>query len=91
MLNTGQVSFDLSEEEKELAVACHSEKLAIAFGLMSTEPRAPIRMVKNLKTCDDCHSALKAISKVYKKELIVRDHSRFHTFKNGICLCNDYW
>ncbi|XP_015882624.1 pentatricopeptide repeat-containing protein At5g66520-like [Ziziphus jujuba] len=89
--NTRQVSFDLSEEEKEEAVAYHSEKLAIAFGLMSTEPGTPIQIVKNLRTCDDCHSALKAISKVYKRELIVRDRSRFHTFKDGICTCNDYW
>lgn len=89
--NTGQVSFELSEEEKELAVTFHSEKLAIAFGLMSTEPGTPILIVKNLRTCDDCHSALKAISKVYERELIVRDRYRFHTFKDGICSCNDYW
>lgn len=89
--STRQVSFDLSEEDKEHAVAYHSEKLAVAFGLMSTEPGSSIRIVKNLRTCDDCHSALKAISLVYKRELIVRDRSRFHTFKEGICSCNDYW
>ncbi|KAF3437086.1 hypothetical protein FNV43_RR19839 [Rhamnella rubrinervis] len=89
--NTRQVSFDLSEEEKEQAVAFHSEKLAIAFGVMSTEPGTPIQIVKNLRTCDDCHSALKAISKVYERELVVRDRSRFHTFKDGICSCHDYW
>lgn len=89
--STRQVSFDLSEEDKEQAVAHHSEKLAVTFGLMIIEPRTPIRIVKNLRTCDDCHSALKAISLVYKRELIVRDRSRFHTFKEGICSCNDYW
>ena len=89
--NTSQVSFDLSEEDKEQAVACHSEKLAVTFGLMSTEPGTSIRIVKNLRTCDDCHSALKAISQVYNRELIVRDRSRFHNFKGGICSCNDYW
>uniref|UniRef100_A0A803P8Y4 DYW domain-containing protein n=1 Tax=Cannabis sativa TaxID=3483 RepID=A0A803P8Y4_CANSA len=89
--NTSQVSFDLSEEDKEQAVTNHSEKLAVAFGLMSTEPGTSIRIVKNLRTCDDCHSAMKAISKVYNRELIIRDRSRFHTFKEGACSCNDYW
>ncbi|CAK9177333.1 unnamed protein product [Ilex paraguariensis] len=91
VVTTMQVSFDLSEEEKEQAVAWHSEKLAIAFGLMSTEPGTSIRIVKNLRTCEDCHSALKAVSKVYGRVIIVRDRSRFHTFKEGSCSCNDFW
>lgn len=89
--STSQVSFDLSEEDKVQAVAWHSEKLAIAFGLMTTVPSTPIRIVKNLRTCEDCHSALKAISKVYEREIIVRDRSRFHTFRGGHCSCKDYW
>ncbi|CDP17003.1 unnamed protein product [Coffea canephora] len=89
--NTTQVSFDLSEEEKVQAVAWHSEKLAIAFGLMTTVPGTSIRIVKNLRTCEDCHSALKAISKAYGREIIVRDRSRFHHFREGICSCKDYW
>ncbi|XP_028117947.1 pentatricopeptide repeat-containing protein At3g62890-like [Camellia sinensis] len=88
---TMQVSFDLSEEEKEQAVAWHSEKLAVAFAMMSTLPGTAIRIVKNLRTCEDCHLALKAISKVFGREIIVRDRSRFHTFKEGDCSCNDYW
>lgn len=89
--NTMPVLFDLTEEEKEQAMAWHSEKLAVAFGLMSTEPGTSIRIVKNLRTCEDCHAALKAISKVFSREIIVRDRTRFHTFKDGNCLCNDYW
>lgn len=76
---------------KEHSVAWHSEKLVVAFGLMSTEPRTCIRIVKNLRTCEDCHTALKVISKVFDREIIVRDRTRFHTFKEGNCLCNDYW
>ncbi|WOG95268.1 hypothetical protein DCAR_0414580 [Daucus carota subsp. sativus] len=91
VVNIILVSFDLTEEEKEQAMAWHSEKLAIAFALMSTEPGTSIRIVKNLRTCEDCHAALKAISKVYGREIIVRDRTRFHTFKDGNCLCNDYW
>ncbi|XP_022893924.1 pentatricopeptide repeat-containing protein At3g62890-like isoform X2 [Olea europaea var. sylvestris] len=89
--NINHVSFDLSDEEKEQAVAWHSEKLAIAFAFISTAPKTSIRVVKNLRTCEDCHSALKAISKVYNRQIIVRDRSRFHTFRDGKCSCNDYW
>lgn len=89
--NTSQVTFDLSEEDKEHAVSLHSEKLAIAFGLLSTKPGSLIRIVKNLRTCEDCHSAFKAISLVFDREIIVRDRSRFHAFKHGKCSCNDYW
>ncbi|KAK9669389.1 hypothetical protein RND81_13G126500 [Saponaria officinalis] len=89
--NTTQVTFDLSEEDKEHAVSLHSEKVAVAFGLMCTKPGTLIRIVKNLRTCDDCHLALKAISLAFNREIIVRDRSRFHTFKHGNCSCNDYW
>ncbi|KAL3835167.1 hypothetical protein ACJIZ3_009903 [Penstemon smallii] len=85
------VSFDISEEDKEHAVAWHSEKLAIAFGLMNTPPGASILIVKNLRTCEDCHTVLKAISKIFDREIIVRDRSRFHTFSEGKCSCKDYW
>ncbi|CAM8972638.1 unnamed protein product [Rhodiola kirilowii] len=88
---TSQVSFDLSEEDKIEAVSVHSEKLAVSFGLISTDAGTSIRIVKNLRTCEDCHSALKYISHVYNREIIVRDRSRFHTFKDGICSCNDFW
>ncbi|XP_021718996.1 pentatricopeptide repeat-containing protein At3g62890-like [Chenopodium quinoa] len=89
--NTTPVTFDLSEEDKERAVSLHSEKLAIAFGFLSTKPGSLIRIVKNLRTCEDCHLALKAISLIFDREIIVRDRSRFHAFKHGKCSCNDYW
>lgn len=69
----------------------HSEKLAIAFGLIKTSCKTPIRVMKNLRVCSDCHSATKLISKIYDREIIVRDQSRFHHFKNGSCSCSDYW
>ncbi|KAL7098595.1 hypothetical protein ACP275_09G027300 [Erythranthe tilingii] len=84
-------SFDLSEEDREQAVALHSEKLAVAFGLMNTARGDSIRIMKNLRTCEDCHTAIKAISEVYGREIIVRDRSRFHTFRRGECSCKDYW
>ncbi|KAL5974283.1 hypothetical protein ACLOJK_030947 [Asimina triloba] len=89
--NTKYVLFELSEEEKEQAVSWHSEKLAVAFALMSTVAGSSIRIVKNLRICDDCHSAMKAISLVFNRDIVVRDRSRFHTFKRGSCSCLDYW
>lgn len=82
---------DIEEEEKETALSYHSEKIAIAFMLISTPPGTPIRVVKNLRVCADCHLAIKLISKVYKREIVVRDRSRFHHFKDGSCSCKDYW
>ncbi|XP_058097873.1 pentatricopeptide repeat-containing protein At1g08070, chloroplastic-like [Magnolia sinica] len=89
--DTKQVLFDIEEEEKEHALSVHSEKLAIAFGLMHTGPHATIRIVKNLRVCSDCHNVTKLISKVYGREIIVRDRNRFHHFTDGTCSCMDYW
>lgn len=89
--NTANVLHDIEEEEKEGAIRYHSERIAVAFGLMSTPPGKTIRVVKNLRTCSDCHSAMKLISNAFKREIIVRDRKRFHHFRNGSCSCNDYW
>lgn len=88
--NTNPVLFDIEEEEKEDALVKHSEKVAIAFGLISLEG-VPIRVVMNLRICLDCHDVVKMISKIYHREIIVRDRNRFHHFKNGECSCNGYW
>lgn len=82
---------DVEEEEKQLSVARHSEKLAVAFGLARACPGAVIRVVKNLRVCTDCHSVMKLISKVYRREIVLRDRSRFHTFVEGSCSCGDFW
>ncbi|KAJ4957416.1 hypothetical protein NE237_024527 [Protea cynaroides] len=57
--NTSEVFLDIGEEEKETAVYWHSEKLAIAFGLISSGPQVTIRIVKNLRICVDCHHVAK--------------------------------
>ncbi|XP_057817701.2 pentatricopeptide repeat-containing protein At3g24000, mitochondrial [Cryptomeria japonica] len=89
--NTSFVLHDVEEKQKEHLLNYHSEKLAIAFGLISTQPGKPIRVVKNLRICGDCHTAARFISKLVRREIIVRDTSRFHHFKDGICTCGDYW
>uniref|UniRef100_A0A2K2A032 DYW domain-containing protein n=1 Tax=Populus trichocarpa TaxID=3694 RepID=A0A2K2A032_POPTR len=88
---TDYVLFDIEEEEKEHFIGCHSEKLAIAFGLISTAPNDKIRVVKNLRVCGDCHEAIKHISRFTGREIIVRDNNRFHCFNDGSCSCKDYW
>ncbi|KAJ6362134.1 hypothetical protein OIU78_002524 [Salix suchowensis] len=88
---TTTVLHDLEEEEKELTMKVHSEKLAIAFGLISTEPGAEIRIIKNLRVCLDCHNWTKFLSKITERAIVVRDANRFHHFKDGVCSCGDYW
>lgn len=82
---------DVEVEEKELMMKVHSEKLAIVFGLISTEPGTEIRIIKNLRVCLDCHTATKFISKITERVIVVRDAKRFHHFKDGVCSCGDYW
>ncbi|XP_010509834.1 PREDICTED: pentatricopeptide repeat-containing protein At2g33760-like isoform X1 [Camelina sativa] len=85
-----EVMHQVEEEEKEFALRYHSEKLAVAFGLLKTVDVA-ITVVKNLRICEDCHSAFKYISIVSNRQIIVRDKLRFHHFQNGSCSCLDYW
>lgn len=87
----GTVLHDIEEEEKESAITRHSEKLAVAFGLARIDEGRTIRIVKNLRVCQDCHTVMKMISKVYGREIVVRDRSRFHCFREGHCSCRDYW
>ena len=82
---------DVEEDEKEHILTSHSERLAIAFGIISTPPKSPIQIFKNLRVCGDCHNATKFISRITQREIVVRDSNRFHHFKDGICSCGDYW
>ncbi|XAR57270.1 hypothetical protein NMG60_11025345 [Bertholletia excelsa] len=85
------VLLDVDDREKEFLLGRHSEKLAMAFGLLNTSQGMPIRVVKNLRMCSDCHSFAKLVSKVYEREIVVRDNLRFHFFRRGMCSCGDYW
>ncbi|XP_044477838.1 pentatricopeptide repeat-containing protein At3g16610 [Mangifera indica] len=88
---SGVVLQDVEKEEKEGILLYHSEKLAIAFGILSLSPTKPILVTKNLRVCFDCHSAIKFITVITNREIIVRDASRFHHFRNGVCNCGDFW
>ncbi|XP_010255213.1 PREDICTED: putative pentatricopeptide repeat-containing protein At3g11460 [Nelumbo nucifera] len=82
---------DVPYETKINILYHHSEKLAIAFGLMRTKPGTTIRITKNLRTCNDCHTATKFISKVFERPVVIKDVNRFHFFQDGACSCKDYW
>ncbi|KAJ3694614.1 hypothetical protein LUZ60_010094 [Juncus effusus] len=79
------VLHDLDDELKEKFLLQHSEKITVAFGLMNVKGLKPIRVFKNLRVCADCHNAIKFISKVSKREIILRDTNRFHRFREGSC------
>ncbi|KAK4350290.1 hypothetical protein RND71_029603 [Anisodus tanguticus] len=68
-------------EEKQIALSYHSEKLAIAFGVLSTPPGTSIRVAKDLRICVDCHNFAKILSAVYNREVVIRDRNRFHHFR----------
>lgn len=89
--DTNYVLHDIEEEQKEAILSRHSERLAIAFGLISVPEGIPIQIIKNIRVCVDCHTVIKIISKMEGREIIVRDSNRFHHFKEGLCSCKDYW
>ncbi|KAL1211514.1 Pentatricopeptide repeat-containing protein [Cardamine amara subsp. amara] len=87
-----EISQNLEEEEEKRRLICgHSERLAIAFGLLNTEPGTPLQVMKNLRVCGDCHEVTKLISKIVGRDILVRDANRFHLFKDGTCSCKDRW
>lgn len=89
--DTNSVLHDVEDEHKETILSQHSERLAIAFGLIVTSPGTQIQIFKNLRVCGDCHTVIKLISEIEGREIIVRDSNRFHHFKGGLCSCGDFW
>ena len=85
------VLHDVEEEQKQQLLWQHSEKLAVAFGLISTPSGTTLRVLKNLCVCVDCHTTVKFISKISGREIVLRDAKSFHHFKDAECSCGDYW
>ncbi|XP_023752125.1 putative pentatricopeptide repeat-containing protein At5g09950 [Lactuca sativa] len=81
---------DLEIENQEEILSYHSEKLAVAF-VLTRKSEMPIRIMKNLRVCGDCHTVLKYVSKIVGRLIVVRDSNRFHHFVDGNCSCGDYW
>ncbi|XP_010557955.1 PREDICTED: pentatricopeptide repeat-containing protein At5g66520 [Tarenaya hassleriana] len=93
MAEAEDMRIDLLEEEREVEMAMeqHSERLAIAYGMMKSKAGSTLRIVKNLRVCKDCHTVTKLISKIYQRDIVMRDRIRFHHFSDGKCSCGDYW
>ncbi|XP_057548030.1 putative pentatricopeptide repeat-containing protein At5g52630 [Amaranthus tricolor] len=89
--DTSYVLQQVDDEAKKQTLWFHSERLAIAFALISFPPHRPIRVMKNLRVCGDCHNAIKFMSKCTGRTIILRDYNRFHRFEDGKCSCGDYW
>lgn len=89
--DTECVPQNLNEEEKEKALLSHTEKLAITYGLINAENGVPVRVIKNSRVCNDCHTVAKYMSQISSREIVLRDGVRFHHFVGGKCSCNDYW
>ncbi|KAF7833438.1 pentatricopeptide repeat-containing protein [Senna tora] len=89
--DTSFVLHEVEEHQKKDFLFHHSSKLAATYGLLTSKPGKPIRIVKNILLCGDCHTFLKYASIVTKKDIFLRDSSGFHCFSNGLCSCKDYW
>ena len=89
--DTSWVLKPISDVEKEQDLCNHSEKLALAYGLLNLPDDEDIVIAKNMRMCGDCHTATALLSKVYNRKICVRDASRFHMFIDGKCSCNNYY
>ncbi|KAK8953190.1 Pentatricopeptide repeat-containing protein [Platanthera guangdongensis] len=79
------------DDRREESLYYHSEKLVFAYGVLSTNEGEKLMIMKNMRVCGDCHQAYKYFSLITGREIVLRDNSRFHHFKCGICSCSDYW
>ncbi|KAK6804857.1 hypothetical protein RDI58_002641 [Solanum bulbocastanum] len=89
--DTSLVLHEVEEYQKKDFLFYHSAKLCVTFGLLMTKPGKPVRVMKNVLLCGDCHSFFKYVSVVTKRDIHVRDASGFHHFVNGKCSCRDNW
>nr|KYP70960.1 Pentatricopeptide repeat-containing protein At5g03800 family [Cajanus cajan] len=89
--DTSFVLHEVEEHHKKTFLFHHSAKLAATYGILMTKPGKPVRLVKNILLCGDCHEFLKYASIVTKRDIFLRDSSGFHCFYNGQCSCKDCW
>ncbi|THU59519.1 hypothetical protein C4D60_Mb07t02960 [Musa balbisiana] len=89
--DTSCIAHHIGEEEKEKLLLSHTEKLAMAYGLICTGEGTTIRVIKNTRVCSDCHTVAKYMSQMTGREILLRAGARFHHFRDGKCSCNDFW
>ncbi|KAF8020910.1 hypothetical protein BT93_G1351 [Corymbia citriodora subsp. variegata] len=89
LLTEEDASCILPERRQQLLE--HSERLAIAFRLLSSPRNSTVLIFKNLRACRDCHNFAKHVSRMAEREIVIRDSSRFHHFKLIQCSSSNYW
>lgn len=89
--DTSEVSANVDEEEKQWLLGAHSQKLAVAFGLLYTSPGARIRVSSNIRMGKECHRYMELVSQTFEREIVVKDRNRIHCFIGGSCSCDNYW
>ncbi|CAL8170578.1 unnamed protein product [Prunus armeniaca] len=89
--DTSFVLQEVEEHQKKDFLYYHSAKLAATYGLLTSKPGKPVRIVKNILLCGDCHTFLKYMSIVTGRAIYARDSSGVHYFSSGQCSCKDYW
>ncbi|XVF17951.1 hypothetical protein REPUB_Repub10bG0169300 [Reevesia pubescens] len=62
--NMSSVAYDVNDDGKRRILMAHSEKLALAFGLLSISADCPIRIMKNIRICEDCHLFMCGVSQI---------------------------
>ncbi|KAL5175841.1 Pentatricopeptide repeat-containing protein, mitochondrial [Glycine soja] len=88
---TESILHDVDEEVKTDMINKHSEKIALAFGLLVSNADMPLVIIKNLQISQDCLNTAKFVSLIEKCTITIRDSKRFHHFSDASCSCGDYW
>ncbi|GAB2282784.1 hypothetical protein Dimus_017319 [Dionaea muscipula] len=104
--NLESVPYDVCDAEKQRILMLHSEKLALAFGLLIADADAAaghghghghgssssiIRIMKNIRICEDCHLFMSGAAQITGRQIVIRDNMRFHHFFDGKCSCGNFW
>ncbi|XP_071699087.1 pentatricopeptide repeat-containing protein At4g32450, mitochondrial-like [Rutidosis leptorrhynchoides] len=84
---------DVGQESEDEGLLSRSEIRALSQGLLTSPARKPITIIKSLRVCGDSHNALKIISKIVGRQIVVVEScmSIQHRFENGVCSCGDHW
>jgi hypothetical protein len=86
---TPQCETPVSNDDKQDTLCGHAERLAIAFGLISTAQGTTIRVSKNFRVCNSCHEATRLISRLEKRPILIADTYCVHHFLDGSCSCRN--
>ncbi|KAF5206498.1 Pentatricopeptide repeat-containing protein [Thalictrum thalictroides] len=81
---------DLEEDKEEVSLH-HCEKIVVAAGCLGAKPQGSFKcFLVNDCLCNDCHNAIKAISKLVGRKIIL-ENGKTHFFEDGLCSCKDFW